>query len=118
MSMRLPLLVPLLAVACAEAPAQQPPPPAPPPPQACTAPEHRQFDFWLGSWDVTGGPKLDTLVGRNTITKVSSGCALAEHWVNGSGQDGHTGAPASYRPGEPPSKTALTCRYAMAGVHR
>lgn len=90
MSMRLPLLVPLLSVACADAPAQQPPPPAPPPPQACSAPEHRQFDFWLGSWDVTGGPKLDTLVGRNTITKVSSGCALAEHWVNGSGQDGHS----------------------------
>ena len=24
-----------------------------PPPPACTAAEHRQFDFWLGEWEVT-----------------------------------------------------------------
>ena len=66
--------------------AQQPPAP----PMPCNAREHRQFDFWLGTWEVTGGPKLDTVVGRNTITKVSSGCALAEHWVNSTGQDGHS----------------------------
>ena len=61
---------------------------APPPP--CTAAEYRQFDFWLGEWQVTGGPKLDRIVGRNTITRVSSGCALAEHWVNAGGSDGHS----------------------------
>jgi len=22
-------------------------------PAACTAPEHHQFDFWIGEWDVT-----------------------------------------------------------------
>ena len=30
----------------------------PGPPPACETPEHRQFDFWLGEWEVTGGPKL------------------------------------------------------------
>ena len=32
---------------------------APAAPAACAAPEHRQFDFWIGSWDVyptAGGP--------------------------------------------------------------
>jgi hypothetical protein len=78
-------VLPLL-LAGAVANAQQPP--APPPP--CSAPEHRQFDFWLGEWEVTGGPKLDRIVGHNTIRKVSSGCALAEHWVNAGGRDGHS----------------------------
>ena len=26
--------------------------PAPPRPAPCTAPEHRQFDFWIGEWPV------------------------------------------------------------------
>lgn len=61
-----------------------------PPPPACEAPEHRQFDFWLGEWEVTGGPKLDTIVGRNAIVRVASGCALREHWINSGGRDGHS----------------------------
>lgn len=56
----------------------------------CDGPEYKQFDFWLGEWEVKGGPKLDTPVGKNTIAKVSSGCALSEHWVNSKGQDGHS----------------------------
>ena len=76
-------LLPLVAT-LAPATAQQPPPPA------CEAPEHRQFDFWLGEWDVIGGSKLDTSVGRNTIARVAGGCALREHWVNSSGRDGHS----------------------------
>jgi hypothetical protein len=64
--------------------------PTAPPPAACDAVEHRQFDFWLGAWEVTGGPKLDQIVGHNTITRVASGCALREHWVNAGGRDGHS----------------------------
>ena len=60
------------------------------PPPACEAPEHRQFDFWLGDWDVFGGPGLDRMVGHNTITRVATGCALHEHWVNAGGRDGHS----------------------------
>lgn len=63
---------------------------APPPPPACEAAEHRQFDFWLGEWEVTGGPEADRIVGRNDISRVASGCALREHWVNAGGQDGHS----------------------------
>ncbi len=64
-------------------------PPGPPPP-SCMEPEYRQFDFWLGQWTVIGGPKGDRIVGRSSITQVSLGCALAEHWVNSNGMDGHS----------------------------
>jgi hypothetical protein len=68
--------------------AQNAAPPVPPP--ACEAAEHRQFDFWLGEWEVYGGPDRDRIVGRNTIAKVATGCALQERWVNTGGRDGHS----------------------------
>ncbi len=46
---------------------------------SCSAAEHRQFDFWLGSWSVTtpdGKP-----AGENVITSELKGCVLHEHWV-------------------------------------
>ena len=51
--------------------------PAPPPP-ACTAPEHRQFDFWVGYWDVypTGKEKL---VAHSLIEKLYAGCTIREN---------------------------------------
>jgi hypothetical protein len=61
---------------------------APGPPAGCTASEHRQFDFWLGEWEVTGGPQLDRIVGRNRIVAAANGCALHEHWVSASGGHG------------------------------
>ena len=49
------------------------------PPQACTAPEYRQFDFWVGDWDVfdsaTGKP-----AGSSRIERLYSGCAIRENW--------------------------------------
>ena len=78
-----------VALAAAAGASAQSSPTAPPPP-ACEAPEHRQFDFWLGEWDVIGGPQRDRIVGRNTIVRVAGGCALREHWVNAGGSDGHS----------------------------
>ena len=51
-----------------------------PPPPACTAPEHGQFDFWVGSWDVypTGKEKL---VAHSLIEKLYAGCAVRENWM-------------------------------------
>ena len=51
-------------------------PPAPPPP--CTAAENRQFDFWIGDWDVTtadGKP-----AGTNLIKPILGSCVLHESW--------------------------------------
>ena len=58
------------AVTLAQAPA---PAPTPPPP-ACTAAEHRQFDFWVGYWDVYPTGK-DKLVAHSLIEKLYAGCS-------------------------------------------
>lgn len=49
----------------------------------CEAPEHRQFDFWVGDWDVTGpnGSKA----GENHITRILSDCVLLEEWTGATG---------------------------------
>jgi hypothetical protein len=61
----------------------QTPPPAPPP--ACTAPEHRQFDFWLGQWTVVAGGKH---AGDSRIESILDGCVLLENWTGASGSVG------------------------------
>lgn len=81
------LIASLLASTSEPATPPADPMPAPPP---CSSAEYREFDFWLGQWEVSGGPKMDTVVGSNRIEKVSSGCALAEHWVNANGRDGRS----------------------------
>jgi hypothetical protein len=45
----------------------------------CSSEQHRQFDFWVGHWEVTSGGQP---AGRNHIELVSNGCALAEHWAS------------------------------------
>jgi hypothetical protein len=57
----------------------------PPAPTACAATEHRQFDFWIGDWDVYAGGQL---AGHNTITREHGGCVIAEHWVGAKGLTG------------------------------
>lgn len=61
-------------------------PPAPQP-RPCTSPVHRQFDFWLGTWDVVGAN--GRFAGVNRIELVDGGCALYESWSSGGG--GYTG---------------------------
>lgn len=47
---------------------------------ACAGPEHRAFDFWLGTWDVvettSGKP-----AGHSIIEAVFGGCAVRETWT-------------------------------------
>jgi hypothetical protein len=61
---------------------------APPAPMRCTAPEHRQFDFWLGEWQVYGGSDGATHLGDNRIERSDNGCWLVEHWHGASGIHG------------------------------
>jgi hypothetical protein len=74
---RLARLLPAALVGAA-ALAQTPPPapPAPPPPP-CASAEHRQFDFWLGEWEVTANGKL---AGTNRITRLYGDCGLREEY--------------------------------------
>jgi hypothetical protein len=58
---------------------------------ACDAPEHRQFDFWLGEWEVVapeGTPNAGKLLGHNRIDSLLSGCGLQEHWSGAGGVEG------------------------------
>ncbi len=50
-------------------------------PRPCSAPQHRQLDFWIGEWDVrTPDGKL---AGTNHITPILGGCGLQENWARG-----------------------------------
>ena len=55
---------------------------ATPAPKPCSSPEYRQFDFWLGDWDVTEAGKP---AGTNRITAILGGCAVREEWKGVSG---------------------------------
>jgi hypothetical protein len=55
-------------------------------PSACDAPEHRQFDFWIGRWKVTN-PKGD-IVGTSRIERTLNGCVLQEFWSGSKGGAG------------------------------
>lgn len=51
-----------------------------------SSPPARQFDFWVGEWDVfnTQGQK----VGASVIQQVSEGCAVLENWRDAGGLSG------------------------------
>jgi hypothetical protein len=62
-------------------------------PPACATPEYRQFDFWLGDWDVvpSGAPSdAGGRPSRNTISAGHGGCAILEHWRAASGGTGQS----------------------------
>jgi len=49
----------------------------------CQAPTYRQFDFWLGQWDISedGGP-----AGTNVVEPLLGGCAIRENYVDPNGE--------------------------------
>lgn len=55
-------------------------------PQECDAPEYRQFDFWVGEWDVTGPDGKPA--GTNRITRILKDCVLLEEWTGAGGTGG------------------------------
>jgi hypothetical protein len=61
--------------------------PSPPPQPACTATEHRQFDFWVGYWDVYPTGK-DKLVAHSLIENLYDGCVIRENWLPLKGSGG------------------------------
>ena len=60
--------------------------PTPSPAAACTASENRQFDFWVGRWDVYG-PK-GRQVAHSLIEKLYNGCGIRENWMPLAGGNG------------------------------
>jgi len=43
-------------------------------------PRHKEFDFWLGTWDVRPNGQPTAPPGRNVITKILDGCVVLESW--------------------------------------
>ena len=70
-------------------------PSGPPPADLCNTAGHRQFDFWVGKWDVY---RSDTnqLVAHSLIEKLYAGCAVRENWMPLQGAGG--GSLNLYRP--------------------
>ena len=66
----------------------QPAPVATPAPPPCQSAEHRQFDFWLGEWEVfrPDGRRA----GTNRIASTMGGCALHESWTSADGAHGES----------------------------
>ncbi len=56
----------------------EPTSPPVPSPAPCSHPEYRQFDFWVGDWDVY--TPTGRKAGRNTITVEYGGCVLHERY--------------------------------------
>ena len=51
-------------------------------------PAYQQFDFWLGTWTVTG--PNGQVAGVNEITAEEQGCLLVERWRGASGSTGQS----------------------------
>jgi hypothetical protein len=52
----------------------------------CESAQNRQFDFWLGQWEVTN--PAGQLAGRSRIEAILDGCVLLENWDSPSGVSG------------------------------
>ena len=58
------------------------------PGEACAASHFRDFDFWIGEWDVYG-PK-GKLAGHSRIEAILGGCVISEQWQGRGGIDGRS----------------------------
>jgi hypothetical protein len=56
------------------------------PPAACSSPEYRQFDFWVGEWTVTNAK--GQFAGENRVASVQNGCVIQESWTGADGGSG------------------------------
>lgn len=78
----------LAALAAMPACAQTPVPSSSPPPPRCETVVYRQFDFWVGEWEVfnPAGQK----VGDSSITREEAGCLIVERWKSARGNNGQS----------------------------
>ena len=70
----------LLLLMTFSASAQAPPPVLPP--------ESRQFDFWVGEWDVTN--PAGKMAGQSKIELIAGGAGVLENWTGAGGYTGRS----------------------------
>lgn len=54
----------------------------------CARPEHRQFDFWLGEWEVVNAARPTAPPSHNSITSEHDGCVVRESYRTPGGYTG------------------------------
>lgn len=59
------------------------------PGRPCRTSPHRQFDFWVGEWNVYGTDS-DAFFGTNLVTSELDGCLVQEHWTGSNGNRGRS----------------------------
>lgn len=72
----------LLALAVQTGAAAAATPPLPPAP--CASAVYREFEFWVGDWDVypnIADPAKAPLIAHSKIEKLYGGCAIRENWM-------------------------------------
>ena len=52
----------------------------------CSSPQFRQFDFWIGEWDVFG--KTGQKAGDSKISLILDSCIILEEWTSANMQQG------------------------------
>ena len=58
-------------------------------PRGCPDPAQRQFDFWVGEWEVTDSAGTRTM-GTSEVTREENGCLVHEHWHGRGGGSGQS----------------------------
>ncbi len=58
------------------------------PPAGCKTAESRQFDFWVGKWNVYQKADPKKKVAGSLIEKLYAGCGVRENWMPFSGHAG------------------------------
>jgi len=72
------ILMALVMLSLAQAPGQN----------TCTAAEYRQFDFWIGDWDVTA--PNGAMAGHSHVERIANGCGIEEQWTGAGGGTGRS----------------------------
>ena len=76
------LVLVALAAHAQRSSAQQQPPPSP----CKSQPQYRQFDFWIGEWDVQNPQGQQA--GTNSIQLILGDCVIFENWTGARGGQG------------------------------
>lgn len=82
--MRFAFLATLALLVGSTSQAQQPPAPG----ALCKQANYRQFDFWVGDWNVYSAQDASKKVGENRIEKILHDCVLQENWMGSLGGGG------------------------------
>ena len=78
----------LCVTSCFDPARAQTAPPQPPqqPPPCKSRPEYRQFDFWVGEWDVRNPQGQQA--GTNSVQLILGDCVVFENWTGARGGQG------------------------------